>query len=236
MNNKKIIAVAVSGLMALSPCTAYAKGRPQKEVPQVKSAVVVNNGTTNKQANEQNRESKSQEIQTFKSQMRDKHKTMAQLRQETIALRQQIESKTEQLDSIIKDIESGNKTLSQDLLTELLGMAGNISGDTTEVKNTVKINDEVSDVQGKVERKDFNNALNSMDKVIAKLQARLDALTKLNKDLDDALAIANQATVPAPATAPSTPTTPTTTTTQDNTQTPADTQTTSGSTTQTVNQ
>jgi ABC-type transporter Mla subunit MlaD len=57
-----------------------------------------------------------------------------------------------------------------------------------------------------VNKRDFNNALASLDKVIAKFQARLDALKKLNTDLDEMLATAELAAAPA---SPSTEDSPT---------------------------
>jgi exonuclease VII small subunit len=144
---------------------------------------------------------------------------MNQLRKQTISVRQQIEAKTESLTSIINDIQSGKKTLPQDMLDELLLKSQNINSDTDSVKATSEISKEVSDTQDKVNKQDFNNALSSLDKVISRLQARLDALNKLNADLDGLLAIANMAVAPAPvdSTSPVQDQTGTSTTSESNT-------------------
>ena len=147
--------------------------------------------------------------------MRAKHETMKQIRQQTIAVRQQVESKTAQLNSIIKDIGAGKKTLPTDMLNALISKSQNLNLDSIAVKATAEIKSEVSDAQDKTNKKDFNNALSSLDKVIAKLQDRLNALQQLNSDLDEVLAIANLATAPAPIT-PSVPTNNTTTNTTPN--------------------
>lgn len=190
----------------------------------------INKGEDKKEENQQNKDDKKQQIEAFKTQMRAKHETMKQIRQQTIAVRQQVESKTSQLNSIIKEIEAGKKTLSADMLNALLSKSQNLNIDSSSVKATAEVKSEVSDTQDKTNKKDFNNALSSLDKVIAKLQARLNALQQLNSDLDEVLAIANLATAPAPAASSvptenqtttnttTTNTTPTNTTTSSNTQ------------------
>ncbi|MFL0246013.1 hypothetical protein [Candidatus Clostridium stratigraminis] len=222
MNKKKILSLVLSILVVL-PATAYAKGnndskgntgkgqqvvqsskdknndkedKDQEKDNENKNAV---NGQEHKQEAMQNKADKKQQIEQFKTAMRAKHAQMADLRTKTKAVRSQVEQKREQLETIIEDIEKGNKTLSPDMLKSLLDTAQNLKLDVKEVKATAEINNEVADTQSKVSGKDFNNALASMDKVISKLQKRLDALKQLNNDLDAALAIANQAVAPAPA-------------------------------------
>lgn len=157
------------------------------------------NESIQKQNNEAKRDEKKQQIEAFKTSMKAKHETMKQIRGETITLKKQIETKTVQLKSIINDIKAGNKTLPEDMLTSLLSKADSLKIDSEGLKSTSSIGKDITDTQEKVNKKDFTNALSSLDTVIAKLQARLDALKKLNSDLDDALAIANLATTPAVA-------------------------------------
>ena len=171
----------------------------------------IKNVANGKQDTTQNNDAKKQQIEQFKTAMRAKHEQMTALRVQINAQRSQINQKKEQLERIVEDLKSGDKTLSPDMLTALLAAAQNLKLDATQVKATVEINNEVSDTQAKVKAKDFNNALASMDKVIAKLQQRLDALKQLNADLDAALAIANKAVAPAPTTGTTTPATGTTT-------------------------
>ncbi|MDP4089611.1 MAG: hypothetical protein Q8930_10135 [Bacillota bacterium] len=173
-------------------------------------------GLEHKQAAEQNKAEKKQQIEAFKTAMKAKHATMAQLRQQIAAVRTEVEQKKAQLAGIVAELQAGTKTLPQDMLTQLLAASQNIQLDVTEVQLTSEVQTEAADTQDKVKKSDFNNALASMDKVIAKFQARLDALKKLNSDLDTALSVANLAAAP-------------TTTPTDSTSAPAD-NTTTGST------
>lgn len=225
MKKTKIMAIALTLLLALPACV-YAKGNQNNQSgskqpiivekkQQSESQVVKkldntakqnnnnsqgsSNGSKEKENNEAKRNEKKQQIAAFKISMKAKHETMKQIRQETIALKKQIETKTAQLKAIMDDIKAGNKTLPEDKLTLLLSKADSLKIDSAGLKNTSNINKDVIDTQEKVNKKDFNNALFSLDTVIAKLQARLDALKKLNSDLDDTLAIANLAAAPEAA-------------------------------------
>lgn len=271
MNGKKLLSLALALVICL-PVTAFAQGNGKSENSQGKGQQTVQTDKTQKQpdvkaedakvgnaaVNEhkqeamQKKDDKKQQIEAFKTQMRDKHDQMKDLRDQAKVLKQEVQKKRAQLSSIVSDIISGKKTLTQDMLNQLLTIVQNLGKDTQEVGVTAEITGTISDTQAKVNKGDFNNALTSMDGVIAKLQARLDALTKLNADLDKALAIANLAAVPAPTPAPgTTPTTPpsgdqtstgtqttgttdqtTTGTTQQTTGTTGDTQQTSGTTAQ----
>lgn len=235
MNNKKILALTIALSMAV-PTVAFAKEGGNKNNDTNMSSIErqVNNiqnkdkkeadkqakedereaakkaKETEKQAKEQNREGKKQQKEEFKTQMKAKRDQLASLRKETEGLRSEIGQKKDQLSVILKDIQAGNKTLSQDMLNSLMEIAKTLKVDGEQVRATAKINHEVSDVQGKVKGEDFNNALASMDKVIAKMQARLDALKKLNSDLDEALKIANLAVAPTTDETQGTTETPTT--------------------------
>lgn len=192
------------------------------------------NGQQHNQDAAQNKDAKKQQIEQFKTAMRAKHDQMNALRVQIKAQRSQIDQKKEQLEAIVDDLKSGDKTLSPDMLSALLTAAQNLKLDVTEVKATTEINNEVATTQTEIKNKDFNNALASMDKVIAKLQKRLDALKQLNADLDTALAIANKAVAPAPATTTTTTTTGTDTTTTTGQTSTGTTTTTDTNTTQTA--
>ncbi|GLC29418.1 Atg14 domain-containing protein [Clostridium omnivorum] len=235
MNKKKILALTLSVLLLL-PSTAFAKGKDnsegkgnsvKQEVQNKKSEDKTNvqntsastnaqqnkgKGEEHKQEAQEKKDAKKEQIAQFKTDMKAKHEQMKQLRTQTIALRKQVEQKKEQLSSIIADLESGKKTLSEEMLNSLLALSQNLLTDTEKVKETAEINTEVSNTEQKVKGADFNNALASMDKVIAKMQSRLDALNKLNADLDAALKIANMAVAPAPTTGTGSTDTSTTTT------------------------
>ncbi|MDD7792742.1 hypothetical protein [Clostridium sp. 'White wine YQ'] len=238
MNKTKLAALVISGVM-LTSTAVYAKGKPEN--PGANKANVVsqdknqssdakqNNGSAQKEANQAKKDEKKQQISEFKTAMKAKHETMKQIRQQTIQVRQQIEAKTEELNSILEDIKAGNKTLPEDMLNDLLAKAAVLNTSSGEVKATTGVSTVEADTQDKVEKKDFSNALASMDKVIAKLQARLDALNKLNSNLDDALAIARQAAAPAKED----PSTSTGQTSPTDTTTPSDTTTDTSNTTNT---
>jgi hypothetical protein len=220
MNKKRILSLTLS-LLLLMPGAAYAKenknnqgkSSAEQKVVETKKATekveVKDSKSTaekakekvqeKKQEAEQNRDEKKAQIEAFKTSMKTKHEQMKAIRQETKVLRQQIEKKTEQLSVIINDLQSGKKTLPEDLLNSLLAIAQNLKLDGEELKLTAVISTEASETQARVKGADFNNALASMDKVITKYQKRLDALKQLNADLDDALKIANLATIPAPS-------------------------------------
>lgn len=172
---------------------ANSKGQENKDEAKSK-------GEEKKAENEQRRDDKKQQIEAFKTAMKAKHDQMKQIQAETKKVKQEVEQKKEQLSAIINDLLSGKKTLPEEQLNSLLAAAQNLKVDAEEVKAAAEISTEVNDTQEKVKGQDFNNALASMDKVIAKLQKRLDALKQLSADLDKALEIANLATVPAPAT------------------------------------
>lgn len=150
-----------------------------------------------KQEAMQKQEEKKQQIEAFKNQMRERHENMNTLRQQTNALKQEVQRKRQQLSLIVSQIISGEKTLTQDMLDQLLVIVQNLGKDTQEVAATAQVSGDVSSTQTEVNNGNFNNALTSMDRVMLKLQTRLQALTQLSADLDKALAIANLAAPPA---------------------------------------
>lgn len=220
MKKQKLMALVLSVLL-LMPTVAFAKGNPHNETKEIKDKPKVvteekqkqqqtNNEVKKsekkanevKQNNEVKKDEKKQQIEAFKTQMKVKHETMKQIRQQTVELKKQIQVNKTELNSIMTDIKAGKKTLSEDMLNSLLLKADALKVDSNEVKATAGINKDAIDAQSKVNKKDFNNALSALDKVIVKLQGRLDALKKLNVDLNDALAIAKLATEPASPTTP----------------------------------
>lgn len=224
MNAKKILSLILALVIAL-PVTAYAQGNGKSEGKQNNTVQSVQNskeqglckfigdyndedtnadkdngkGASQKQAALQNRDEKHQQIAAFKTQMTEKHVQMKALTQQAKTLRQQADQKRKQLSAIIVDILSGRKTLSDDLLQQLLTAVQDLNKGVEAVKPTAEITGSVTDTQNQINTGKFNNALTSMDEVIAKLQARVDALTKLNAALDKVLEIASQAVAPAPA-------------------------------------
>lgn len=251
MNKKKVVALTIA-LAMLVPTVAFAKedgnrnkdlnmGSVERQLTNIQDKdkkeadkqskesereAVKKPREEEKQGEQKKKEEKKQQREAFKTQMKAKHEQLSSLRKETEGLRKEVGQKKDQLSAILKDVQAGNKTLSEDMLNSLMEIAKTLKTDGEQVRATGKINHEVADVQGKVKGEDFNNALASMDKVIAKMQARLDALKKLNSDLDEALKIANMATAPSTTTSPTEGTTqPTTPSATDTTnQAPATTQ------------
>lgn len=215
MYKKRILAILMATMLLL-PTTVLAKGNSnqpkdnkpkkveQKQQPQQQKP------QQPQKKNEVKKQEKKQEISQFKAAIKEKHEQMTALRKQSQDLRKQIGQKKDQLETILEDLKSGAKTLPQDQLDALMALADQIKEDANQVKNTAEMKKEDSEVKADINNKDFNNALNALDKVIAKLQQRIDALKKLNTDLDSALAIANTATVPADTTATNTTTSETT--------------------------
>lgn len=214
MNNKRLLSLVLSALLMV-PTAVYAKenknvqAKPddkkvveqKKEVdPKAAKPEASKNGQDQKQEAQEKKDDKKVQIEAFKTSMKTKHEQMKTLREETISLRKEVAKKTEQLSAILADLQSGRKTISEEMLASLLASAQNLKADTEEVKETAEIGTEAKDTQEKVKGADFSNALASMDKVIAKYQKRLDALKTLSADLDKALQIANLAAAPAPST------------------------------------
>lgn len=221
MNNKKIIALTIALSMAV-PTVAFAKEggnknndmnmgsverqlnniqnkdkkEGDKEAKETEREAAKQAKEAEKKAKEQQTEAKKKQKEEFKTQMKAKRDQLASLRKETEGLKGEISQKKNQLSAILGEVQAGKKTLSQDMLNSLMEIAKTLKADGEQVRATAKINHEVSDVQGKVKGEDFNNALAAMDKVIAKMQGRLEALKKLNSDLDAALKIANLAVAP----------------------------------------
>lgn len=235
MNNKKIIALTIA-LSMVVPTVAFAKEggnknndmnmgsierqinniqnkdkkEAEKEAKETEREAAKHAKEEENKAKEQQREDKKKQREEFKAQMKAKRDQLASLRKETEGLKSEISQKKNQLSAILGEVQAGKKTLSQDMLNSLMEIAKTLKADGEQVRATAKINHEVSDVQGKVKSEDFNNALAAMDKVIAKMQARLDALKKLNSDLDEALKIANLAVAPTTNETQGTNETPTT--------------------------
>jgi hypothetical protein len=174
---------------------------PKEKTNEKKPQTVVS--TEKEKANEKKaqaeaqREEKALEKETFKSAIRAKHTEMKAIKTETIAIKKEIEAKREQLAEIMNQLISGEKTLSEEMLDSLLDVAQNLQLDVEEVQETAEVTDEASEVEESVVKSDFNSAIASLDKVIIKLQQRLDALKLLNEDLDKALEISNMSETPS---------------------------------------
>ncbi|HEY5561683.1 MAG TPA: hypothetical protein VIK72_08010 [Clostridiaceae bacterium] len=225
MNKKKIIALALTAIL-LMPTVTFAKGNPvdagkSKERVTVQSKTFTASKVSDKiNVNDKAKDNdkvkdnnidkakvkepvnvaltaeKKAQLEAFKVALNAKHITMTTLRTETLALKKEIRAKADNLRAISKDIKAGKKVLTAEQLTQLLALSDIIKQDSVNLKATGCINAKVAETQDKVNKRDFSNALTSLDKVIANLQARLVSLNKLNVDLDAALAITNLATAP----------------------------------------
>ncbi|MDP4089613.1 MAG: hypothetical protein Q8930_10145, partial [Bacillota bacterium] len=204
MRSKKVLSLTLA-LLIISTTTAFAKGNDKGQAKGKSDSKVVqqdkvSTGEAKKQEAQQKKADKKDQIEAFKTGMREKHAAMKDLKDQIKTLKDQIQQERQQLEKILAQLKSGEKTLPPDMLTQLMTAADNLKLDVEDVKDTVEVDSEVKDTQEKVEKQDFNNALASMDKVIAKFQHRLDALKQLKADLDAALAIVNNAAAPAPGT------------------------------------
>ncbi|MBK1809473.1 hypothetical protein JHL18_02280 [Clostridium sp. YIM B02505] len=262
MKTNKVVSLIIAGLMLMPSTMVYAKGNDKEhgksaqvkqQITQVKTTQSTSTEVTHGKGNSQkqnlsvnsvgaskkeeaqaNKESKQQEKSAFKSQIKSLHTQMTALRQQIIPLQKEVGQKKEQLQTILKQLESGEKTLPTDMLEELITQSQKLLGDGTNLKATSGVTSDATESENNLKSGKFNNAVTSLNKVIAKFQARLTALKQLNTDLDAMLVIANQATTPVPETNTTSPTptdstqpaTPTEDTSNTTTTQPADTNTT----------
>ncbi len=198
----KIMAIVLTGVM-LMPTLAYAKG--QNEAPKGKTEVKAQSQSTSLKTEEntkaQENKAKAQEnkaenkaaIEEFKAQIKAKHEIMKANTQKSIALKKQISSKKQEIALILADIKAGKKTLSPEQLDLLTAKADIVKETVATVKTLPTINPDVDNTQQKIKGKNFEAALSSLDKVIAKQEARYAKLVELNTNMDALLAIARQA-------------------------------------------
>ena len=220
----KIIAILLTGMM-LMPTVAYAKDKNEtsKEKPQVHTRIqekVANvegkykktkdtiekietkiNRTTKKLETKDKVKEINAATETLKTELKAKHEIMKANTLKINELKKQIKAKKQELTSILSDIKAGKKTLSADQL-ELLTSKIKILKETAKALKTLpRIDSDVELTQKHIKGKNFETALASLDKVIAKQEARYAKLVELNTNIDSLLAIARQAQPLVPATA-----------------------------------
>lgn len=217
----KIIALVLTG-MILMPTVSYAKG--QNENPNAKSKAKVEAKVKNAKAKTtskvkqksvtKTKNTKAKENKTaiaqFKAQIKAKHEIMKANTKKLVELRKQINAKKEELSSILDAIKAGTKTLAPDQLELLISKADIVKENADEIKALPTVNSDVENTQKDINGKKFQAALSSLDKVIAKQEAKYAKLVQLNNSLDALLAIARQA---QPVVNNTTPTTDNTSTT-----------------------
>lgn len=256
MKTNKVVSLIIAGLMLMPSTMVYAKGNEQahgksaqakQQVTQVQTtqnnSAEVTHGKGNSQAQnlsansvgvskkeeaQAKKDVKQQEIAAFKSQIKSLHTQMTSLRQQIIPLQKEVGQKKEQLQTILQQLESGEKTLPADMLNTLITQSQKLIGDGNNLKATSGVTSDATESQNNLKGGKFGNAVTSLNNVITKFQARLTALKQLNSDLDAMLAIANQATTPVPETsttspAPTDSTEPTTSTGDETATQPTDT-------------
>lgn len=216
MNNKKIISLLITGLM-LVPTATYAKDNSKGAVNNAKEIVTEAKaknatdvlttetdsnskvkGAEQKELNQAKKVEKKEQIEIFKTEMKAKHEAIKVIKLQIQDLRKEVEAKRNKLEAITEDLKLGKKTITEDMLEDLSAKAADIKLDTDAINATAEVTTDVEATQVSVNKSDFNNALTSLDKVIAKFQARLDALKQLNTDLDLMLGTAKLAADPAP--------------------------------------
>lgn len=233
MKTNKVVSLIIAGLMLMPSTLVYAKGndeahgksaKEKQQITQVQttqsnsSAVTHGKGNSQTQSSGGNtlgaskkeeaqakRDSKQQEIAAFKAQIKSLHTQMTTLRQQIIPLQKEVGQKKEQLQTILQQLESGEKTLPSDMLNTLITESQKLLGDGNNLKATSGVTSDAIESENNIKGGKFGNAVTSLNNVIAKFEARLTALKQLNTDLDAMLAIANQATTPAPETSTTSP-------------------------------
>ena len=220
----KIIAILLTGMM-LMPTVAYAKDKNEtsKEKPQVHTRIqekVANvegkykktkdtiekietkiNRTTKKLETKDKVKEINAATETLKTELKAKHEIMKANTLKINELKKQIKAKKQELTSILSDIKAGKKTLSADQLELLTSKVKALKETAKALKTLPRIDSDVELTQKHIKGKNFETALASLDKVIAKQEARYAKLVELNTNIDSLLAIARQAQPLVPATA-----------------------------------
>lgn len=211
--NKKIIALVLTGIM-LVPTAVFAEGNKGTNKGKAEIETKIQNSTSTAETNEQEdkaKENKSQEnkaaSQEFKAQIRAKHEIMKANTKKINELKKQVNTKREELSSILEAIKAGTKTLSADQLNILTTKAAALKQVVQEVKSLPALKADVENTQEDIKVSKFEAALASLDKVIAKQEARYAKLQELSSKLDELLVIARQA---QPVVSTSTPSDPAT--------------------------
>ncbi len=200
MKSKKIIALLVTGVM-LFPTVAFAQNATHQSA-NVKNHIIeqVNENLDNasekaskvltaaapieKGEGKLNNQEKKDQIATFKTAIKDKHSNMKDIFAEIKTAREDIKVQKEQLRNLLKDIKSGKSKLADSDLKEISALAEDLKADSSKVKATAGLQKDTENLQEEVNKNDFNNAIASLDKVIAKLNARLAALEELKTHLN----------------------------------------------------
>ena len=197
--NKKIIALVLTGIM-LVPTAVFAEGKKETNNGKAEIHTNIQNSTSKTETNKQEdkaKGNKSQENKTasqeFKIQIRAKHEIMKGNTKKINELKKQVNTKRKELSSILEAIKAGTKTLSADQLNVLTTKADALKQVVKDVKALPAIKADVENTQEDINVNKFESALASLDKVIAKQEARYAKLEELSSKLDELLAIARQA-------------------------------------------
>ncbi|MBC8063137.1 MAG: hypothetical protein H7Y18_21095 [Clostridiaceae bacterium] len=194
----KIIALVLTGMM-LMPTIAFAEG--QNDITDAKSQVhsQFDNKTVKIEDKVKQLEIKGKGLknnpatEAFISELKAKHEIMKANTKKSIELKKQISAKKQELKSILADIKAGKKTLSAEQLQVLTSKSKALKDNIEKIKNLPGISSEAKTTQENIRGKKFEVALASLDKVIAKQEARYAKLVELNATMDTLLTIARQA-------------------------------------------
>jgi hypothetical protein len=197
----KILVFVLAGLM-LIPTAAYGKNLKDnpKDKAEIQEQAKHKTVDSEKLSNDDKKikgKDKAEEnkaiAEEFKFEMSSRHKIMKANTKNTAELRKEINTKKQELASILADIKLGNKTLSKEQL-DLLTAKSVITKDTdSNINNVPNENSDLDDIKEGIKGKKFKTALSSLDSVIAKQENRYSKLVELNAQLDELLAIARQA-------------------------------------------
>ena len=220
----KIIAILLTGMM-LMPTVAYAKDKNEtsKDKPQVHTSIqekIANvegkskktkdtiekietkiNRTTKKLETKDKVKEINAATEALKTELKAKHEIMKANTLKINELKKQIKAKKQELTSILSDIKAGKKTLSADQLELLTSKVKALKETAKALKTLPRIDSDVELTQKHIKGKNFETALASLDKVIAKQEARYAKLVELNTNIDSLLVIARQAQPVVPTTA-----------------------------------
>lgn len=217
---KKILSIVLITVL-LIPTAAYAKGqngigkqkaetkteittqkasdiednnqKPNVQLKNINSQSKTGQTPQNKTKEEAKKLENNTEKEQFKAQIRAKHEIMKTNTKKINELKKQINTKKQELASILADIKAGIKTLPSDQLDLLLAKAEAVKETADAVKALPAVSPDVDNTEQNFKSNKFEAALSSLDKVITKQEARYAKLVELNSKLDDLLAIARQA-------------------------------------------
>ena len=177
--NRKILTAIVIASMVV-PMTTVMAAQKESAKPSVQNA-----GAVKKQEVKEKVSDLKEKHEAFKLEMKANKETIKQNNEDLQAVRKEIVSKKQEINKILEGLIENKKVIPSDLLAAIKAQQAVIKADLQAVNSGKGSLDKAS--KEAVEQVKGNNAegvVKGLDNVIAKQEARLAALKKLNGDLD----------------------------------------------------